>query len=436
VTTFLYDALNQLTEARQGSATVLGFVYDLNGNLVKRCEGGTVTRTDTTCTGSTVTDLTYDALNRTTQVAKTGLATQTYGYDDQGRRLQKSVGGVATNYLYTGEDIHATYGATWTAAAARYTHGPNTDDPILRTVGTTTHYFHADGLGSIVALTSATGAIEASARYDAWGNRIASTGTQPIYGYTGREPDETGLIYYRARYYDPVVGRFTQRDPLGLAGALNAYAYVDGNPVTFTDPMGLEAINPVTAMNAAAARSYVAATPTDFPLPAAGGASGLASSAEAFAETSTWPPTGLDYVARLNDLAPEDRAGLNEAICVPCAAVAAPVVVAGAMRAAPHAQRLAQQAGLALQRAHGFVTQNVQSVLRPGAVVRSDQFDPERGIIGEIKKVPYQALTQQLREYIAIARKLGLRFELHAPGAKLSGPLHDAITRGDIVYVP
>jgi RHS repeat-associated protein len=61
----------------------------------------------------------------------------------------------------------------------------------------------------------------------------------PTYGYTGREPDASGLVYYRARYYDPSVGRFTQRDPVGYLDGLNRYAYVGNNPVNFTDPNGL-----------------------------------------------------------------------------------------------------------------------------------------------------------------------------------------------------
>jgi RHS repeat-associated protein len=77
-------------------------------------------------------------------------------------------------------------------------------------------------------------------RFDAWGNRIATSGNQiPQYGYTGREADETGLIYYRARYYDPTIGRFTQRDPIGLQGGINPYAYVNGNPINWVDPLGL-----------------------------------------------------------------------------------------------------------------------------------------------------------------------------------------------------
>ncbi|MCX5805761.1 MAG: cell wall hydrolase [Proteobacteria bacterium] len=116
------------------------------------------------------------------------------------------------------------------------------DDPIIRTAGTTKQYYHQDGLGSVVAVSDQTGATTGTQRFDAWGNKQSSgsTGTVPQYGYTGREPDETGLVYYRARYYDPTIGRFTQRDPIGMNGGINPYAYVNANPVNFTDPMGLK----------------------------------------------------------------------------------------------------------------------------------------------------------------------------------------------------
>jgi RHS repeat-associated protein len=53
--------------------------------------------------------------------------------------------------------------------------------------------------------------------------------------------DLTGLLYIRNRYYDPQTGRFTQEDPIGLAGGLNAYGFADGDPVSYSDPTGLAA---------------------------------------------------------------------------------------------------------------------------------------------------------------------------------------------------
>ena len=60
------------------------------------------------------------------------------------------------------------------------------------------------------------------------------------YGYTGRELDtDTGLMYYRARWYDPQAGRFISEDPIGFDGGMNWYAYVENNPINFNDPSGL-----------------------------------------------------------------------------------------------------------------------------------------------------------------------------------------------------
>jgi len=57
--------------------------------------------------------------------------------------------------------------------------------------------------------------------------------------YTGRENDGTGLYYYRARYYDPVLKRFISEDPIGIEGSINPYTYVNGNPLSYSDPEGL-----------------------------------------------------------------------------------------------------------------------------------------------------------------------------------------------------
>ena len=279
-----------LTGAHPAIAALKPFaVYDPNGNLTSRCEGTGVTRTGTACTGSTVTSLAYNALDQLTQAAKTGQDTQTYRYDDQGRRVAKLVGGtVNKQYLYNGEDIYGVY-TNWTTPAALYTHGPNTDDPLIRQTASGAQYYHADGLGSIVAMTSspAGNAIYGLARYDVWGN-VTGTLVAPIpaYGYTGREPDETGLIYYRARYYDPTIGRFTQRDPIGLQGGLNQYAYTNNNPVNLTDPSGNLPKSPITFWDESN-RSYVltitythiSSGSQSLASMSAGGASGIAKTA-------------------------------------------------------------------------------------------------------------------------------------------------------------
>ncbi|MEM7089913.1 MAG: RHS repeat-associated core domain-containing protein [Pseudomonadota bacterium] len=84
------------------------------------------------------------------------------------------------------------------------------------------------------------------------------------YGYTGREHDpETGLIYYRARHYDPATGQFIQRDPIGFAaGDLNLYAYVWNDPYNWTDPSGLTAIAETPANHAGQAGIRNAALPS------------------------------------------------------------------------------------------------------------------------------------------------------------------------------
>ena len=234
-TAFVHDAANQLLEARNGTtagALLSGNVFDANGSLTKKCVGGTVTRTATDCTatGGTTTSLTYDTLDRMTQ-AVAGATTESYAYDQEGKRIRKVSGATTTNFHYMGPDIYAEYGTTFTAQNAITTHGPGNDDPILRQTGTgptaIAKFYHQDGLGSVVAVSTETGTTDGTQRFDAWGNKTTVTGAAvATYGYTGREPDASGLTYYRARYYDPASRRFTQRDPIGFDAGDNRIAFI------------------------------------------------------------------------------------------------------------------------------------------------------------------------------------------------------------------
>ena len=104
----------------------------------------------------------------------------------------------------------------------------------------TDYYYHFDGLGSAVALSNENKEIVERYSYDVFGepNTIGSFGNP--YLFTGRRFDnETGLYYYRARYYDYYLGRFLQTDPLGYDDGLNLYTYTGNNPISFIDPRGL-----------------------------------------------------------------------------------------------------------------------------------------------------------------------------------------------------
>jgi RHS repeat-associated protein len=216
-----YNELNQLLS--QNGTT---YEYDANGNLVKKVEGGT------TWTYS------WDALNQLTQAFKSGIRVSRFVYDALGRRVLKGDGSVQTRYVYDGEDIlreERSGGNVWL-----YIHGPGIDEALAREdqASGAERFFHADALGSRVKTTNASGTVTASLDYDAFGQILSGAATG--YSYTGREYDvETGLYYYRARYYDPRIGRFLSEDPIGFDGGINFYAYVSNNPINLIDPLGL-----------------------------------------------------------------------------------------------------------------------------------------------------------------------------------------------------
>jgi RHS repeat-associated protein len=96
----------------------------------------------------------------------------------------------------------------------------------------------------VTSLTNGAGALAQTYTFDSFGKQIASNGslTNP-FQYTAREFDtETGLCYYRARYYDPATGRFISEDPVTFTGGIDFYPYVENNPIEFRDVFGLQAL--------------------------------------------------------------------------------------------------------------------------------------------------------------------------------------------------
>jgi RHS repeat-associated protein len=178
--------------------------------------------------------------NQLKRVTKDGIEVATFKYDSLGRRVEKKIaGGFTYSYLYDGMDIlreTRSDGTTYT-----YVHGPGIDEPLARIdQAGAVAYYHADALGSIVKMTDSAGAVVQSRQYDAWGN-LEIGADQPGYAFTGREWDpETGLYYYRARYYSPREGRFVSEDPFGIAFSSNQYTYVGNRPIIMIDAYGLK----------------------------------------------------------------------------------------------------------------------------------------------------------------------------------------------------
>jgi RHS repeat-associated protein len=107
--------------------------------------------------------------------------------------------------------------------------------------------YMTDALNSVIAQLADDdrATLQNSYAYSPYGqsSTVGPDSTSNPIQYTSRENDGTGLYFYRARYYDPVLKRFVSSDPIGLAGGMNTYAYVGGNPLSFSDPLGLWALN-------------------------------------------------------------------------------------------------------------------------------------------------------------------------------------------------
>ena len=224
----LYSS-NRLNQYTQVNSTP--YSYDGNGNL----------------TSDGTNAYSFDYENRMISASKTG-TTAAYTYDPTGRRIRKDVNGQITGYIYDGDQVIAEYGGTG-ALTKKFIYGPGIDEPVCLKAGQATYYYHTDGLGSVTELTDSSSSVIEKYTYDIFGNVIIKDAQGNVlsqsavgnpYFFTARALDpETGLYYYRARYYNPKIGRFLQTDPVGYSAGINLYAYCSNNPINRTDPSGL-----------------------------------------------------------------------------------------------------------------------------------------------------------------------------------------------------
>jgi RHS repeat-associated protein len=237
---YTYDNIYQLTNVTYPDTTSATYNYDELGNRSSTVNGGTTsystnnlnqyTSVGSTAytydangnlTGDQTWTYTYDYENRLTQ-ATNGTTTANYTYDPFGRRIEKDVDGTVTKFIYDGDQVIAEYDGSGTLIR-KFIYGPGIDEPVRMTAGGSDYYYHFDGLGSVTEITNSSGAVVEKYEYDVYGNTVIKDGVGNVltesaignpYGLGRRLDSETGLYYYRARYYSPELGRFLQKDPL------------------------------------------------------------------------------------------------------------------------------------------------------------------------------------------------------------------------------
>ena len=166
-------------------------------------------------------------------------------YDPYDYRIAKADTQGSKIYLLEGEHLEAVMsGSQW---QAKYLRGAVIDEVVngyqFDANNIWTNYtFHHDALQSVIGLTGHDGGILQAIGYNAFGDKQWTTGVvnKNRLNFTGRKEDtDSGLMYYRARYYDPLIGRFITEDPKGFGAGVNFYAYVQNNPINANDPTGL-----------------------------------------------------------------------------------------------------------------------------------------------------------------------------------------------------
>ena len=270
-TTFSYDLVDQLTLADHSVQADETFDYDDNGNRMDTGvvigpgnqvfedgthsydydnEGNLVRKTEI-ASGAYET-FEYDHRNRLVRfqshnAAGVVMMSVEYVYDVFDRRTTKTVDGVATYHIYAGQMTWADFGSSG-SVVARYLPGSGVDQLLGRWRPGEGHaWYLMDHLGTVRDIINDNNSVVDHIEYGVFGDVISET--NPASGdrfkYTGRELDaETNLYYYRARYYDPKLGKFISEDPGGFRmGDANLYRYVWNSPTHYTDPSGMTAVS-------------------------------------------------------------------------------------------------------------------------------------------------------------------------------------------------
>ena len=161
-----------------------------------------------------------------------------FGYNGLGDRLRQTVNGIQTNYAL---DLNNSLAQVLSDGSSTYLYGLGR---VAQQNIVGWQYYLGDALGSVRQLVNPAGTIIQARSYEPFGKQLSVAGN-PLtkYAFTGEWQDPTGLIFLRARYYDPDLGRFLSLDPilgkLSMPQTLNRYVYCMNNPLGFIDPTGM-----------------------------------------------------------------------------------------------------------------------------------------------------------------------------------------------------
>lgn len=221
VDNYITNAVNQYVKVGPD-----GYEYDANGSLIRK----------TAAAG--VTTYSYDFESRLIQVSSP-TETVRYVYDPFGRRISKTTSAGTTRYIHDGLRVILEKNGGGVIQAS-YLHGRWIDEVVLMNRGAVDYFYSQDGLGSVTGIIDSSGHILETYAYDVYGLPTTTGSLGNPYLFTGREYDpEVGLYYYRARYYEPRLGRFLTTDPIRRVADPHLYAYVGNNPINYVDPLGL-----------------------------------------------------------------------------------------------------------------------------------------------------------------------------------------------------
>ena len=229
---YAYNSRNQLDDVTDNLDPVAStaYAYDGNGNRASRTQAGVTT------------DYIYDIRDHLREIRQGGSTVGQFLYDYQGLRISKTASGATQNFVYDDQNVLQETTASGTTTA-KYEYGADRLISYNHSSEGQSYYLQ-DNLGSVTNVLKADGAVQTRTQYDAFGQTRTQTGTSSnSVGYTGQYNDsESGLYYYKARYYDPELGSFLSQDALtGRAvtpPSLNRYLYVFANPAIYTDPTG------------------------------------------------------------------------------------------------------------------------------------------------------------------------------------------------------